>query len=125
MSHVSLDAFQLLIAVYLFYVAAKGSGTLYNFPEIPEGRKETAKRSLRKLYAAAGCVALLDGCVSMLQNSMFTVNFSENEMEIIQNFEIIFLPFLSYHLLSAFSVICTVLFLLLLVCAVIVIRKKT
>lgn len=124
MSHVSLDAFQLLIAVYLFYVAAKGSGTLYNFPEIPESRKETARRSLRKLYAAAGCVALLDGCVSMLQNSMFTVEYNGNEMEITQNFTVSLFPFLSYRMLSVFSVICTVLFLLLLVCAVIVIRKK-
>ena len=115
MSHVSLDAFQLLIAVYLFYVAAKGSGTLYNFPEIPESRKETAKRSLRKLYAAAGCVALLDGCVSMLQNSMFTVEYSENEMKITQNFTISLFPFLNYRMLSVFSVICTILFLLLLV----------
>ena len=123
MSHVSLDAFQLLIAVYLFYVAAKGSGTLYNFPEIPEARKETAKRSLRKLYAAAGCVALLDGCVSMLQNSMFTVEYSENEMKITQNFTISLFPFLSYRMLSVFSVICTILFLLLLVCAVLIIRK--
>ena len=124
MSHVSLDAFQLLIAVYLFYVAAKGSGTLYNFPEIPESRKETAKRSLRKLYAAAGCVALLAGCVSMLQNSMFTVEYSENEMKITQNFTISLFPFLSYRMLSVFSVICTILFLLLLVCAVLIIRKK-
>ena len=66
MNRVSLDAFQLLIAVYLFYVSIKGSGTLYNFPEIPKNKKESVRGHLRKLYAAAGCIALFDGMVSML-----------------------------------------------------------
>ena len=69
MSHVSLDAFQLLVACYLFFTAAKGSGTLYNFPEVPKKKQEPLRQLLRKIYASGGVIALLDGCVSMLQNT--------------------------------------------------------
>lgn len=124
MDHVSLDAFQLLIAVYLFYVAIKGSGTLYNFPTVPKKKQETVRQNLRKMYAAGGVISLLDGAASMLQNSMFSVEYTENGMEISQNYTIPALPFISYQFLSAFSFGCTVLFLLLLAGIVLYIRKQ-
>ena len=123
MSRVSLDAFQLLIAAYLFYVAVKGSGTLYNFPEIPEKKRVTVRQQLRKIYALCGFVALFDGCVAMLQNSMFSVEYTENGSQITQNFTISALPFLSYSMLSAVSTICTVVFVLILVGVILYIRK--
>ena len=123
MSRVSLDAFQLLIAAYLFYVAVKGSGTLYNFPEIPEKKRETVRQQLRKIYALCGFVALFDGCVALLQNSMFSVEYTENGPQITQNFTISALPFLSYSMLSAVSTICTVIFVLILVGVILYIRK--
>ena len=123
MSRVSLDAFQLLIAAYLFYVAVKGSGTLYNFPEIPEKKRETVRQQLRKIYALCGFVALFDGCVALLQNSMFSVEYTENGPQITQNFTIRALPFLSYSMLSAVSTICTVIFVLILVGVILYIRK--
>ena len=119
MSRVSLDAFQLLVAVYLFYVSIRGSGTLYNFPEIPKDKKESVRQQLRKLYAAAGCIALLDGLVSML-----TVDYIENEAVITQNFSIGSLSFINYQFLSAISFVCTVLFVLLLAGVVFLVRKS-
>lgn len=124
MSHVSLDAFQLLVAFYLFFTAAKGSGTLYNFPEVPKKKQEPLRQLLRKIYAVCGVISLLDGCVSMLQNAMFTVAYTESGMEITQNFTINALPFLSYGMLSAASTVLTVLFILLLAAVVIIIRKQ-
>ena len=124
MNRVSLDAFQLLVAVYLFYVSIRGSGTLYNFPEIPKDKKESVRQQLRKLYAAAGCIALLDGLVSMLQNSMFSVDYVENEAVITQNFTIGSLSFINYQFLSAVSIVCTVLFVLLLAGVVFLVRKS-
>ena len=123
MSRVSLDAFQLLIAVYLFYVAIKGSGTLYNFPEIPEKRREEVRQRLRKIFALCGVIALFDGCVSMLQNSMFSVEYTEAGEQVTQNFTIGVLPFLSYTMLSVISAFCTVAFVLILVGVIIYIRK--
>lgn len=124
MNRVSLDAFQLLIAVYLFYVSIKGSGTLYNFPEIPKDKKGSVRGQLRKLYAAAGCVALLDGMVSMLQNSMFTVDYTENEAVVTQNFTIGSMPFITYEFLSTASFVCSVIFVLLLVSVIFLIKKS-
>ncbi len=124
MNRVSLDAFQLLIAVYLFYVSIRGSGTLYNFPEVPKNKKESVRGNLRKLYAAAGCIALLDGMVSMLQNSMFTVDYAENEAVITQNFTIGSMPFITYEFLSTASFVCSVIFVLLLVSVVVLIKKS-
>lgn len=123
MNHVSLDAFQLLVAVYLFYVAIKGSGTLYNFPEIPKKKKEEVRQNLRKIYAVGGCISLLDGAASILQNSMFTVEYTEDSINVTQNFSIDGLPFISYDLLSAISVACTALIVLLLVGVIVYIRK--
>ena len=124
MNRVSLDAFQILVAAYLFYVAIKGSGTLYNFPEIPRKKKEAVRNTLRKLYALGGFISLIDGAASILQNSMFTVNYTENGAEITQNFTIPWLPFLTYDLLSTISFICTILIVALLIGIIVYIRKQ-
>ena len=70
MNRVSLDAFQILVAAYLFYVAIKGSGTLYNFPEIPKKKKEAVRNTLRKLYALGGFISLIDGAASKKESYM-------------------------------------------------------
>ncbi|MBQ8589921.1 MAG: hypothetical protein IJ486_05650 [Firmicutes bacterium] len=45
LSTVSLDSFQLIVAIYLFYVAAKGSGTLYRFGIFPRKKRRGSVRS--------------------------------------------------------------------------------
>lgn len=123
MNRVSLDAFQLLIAAYLFYTAIKGSGTLYNFPEIPEEKREKTRQLLRKIFALCGAVALFDGCITMLQNSMFSVEYTETGAEVTQNFTIGALPFLSYSMLSVTSTVCSVIFVLILLGVIVYIRN--
>lgn len=123
MSHTSLDAFQLLVAVYLFYVAVRGSGTLYNFPEVPKQKQESVRQVLRKIYFAGGCIALLDGAASMLQNSMFTAEYTENGVNITQNYTLDALPFITYRMLTTVSIVCTVAFVLLLAGVIIYTRK--
>ena len=90
-----LDSFQLMVAVYLFYTAVKGRGTLYNFPEIPPEKKDLITGKLRLIYTAGGFISLLDWGASVLQNSMFTVNWTETGREITQNFTVGALPFIS------------------------------
>ena len=124
MNHSSLDAFQLLVAFYLFYIAIKGSGTLYNFPQIPKSKQEKTRQTLRKLYAACGFVALIDAAASILQNSMYTVDYTEDTVKITQNVTIEALPFINYNLLSNISLICTFLIVLLLVGVIIYIQKQ-
>ena len=119
-----LDAFQLLVAAYLFYVAAKGSGTLYNFPTIPKKKQAEVRKNLRIVYAFGGLISLLDGAASMLQNSMFSVKESEAGVEIIQNYTIDVLPFITYDLLSKVSLGCTVIIVLMLFGVVIYTRKQ-
>ena len=59
----------------------------------------------------------------MLQNSMFSVEYTEAGEQVTQNFTIGVLPFLSYTMLSVISAFCTVAFVLILVGVVIYIRK--
>lgn len=124
MTHGLLDSFQLIIAAYLFYTAIRGKGTLFNFPEVPDSKREDVRRKLRIAYTAGGCIALLDGLASILQNDMFTVTYTETGAEITQNYVIEALPFLSYDLLSTVSVICTVLIVSLLIGLIVFIRKQ-
>lgn len=119
-----LDAFQLLAAVYLFWTAYRGKGTLFNFPGIPQEKAETVRRNLRIIYAAGGLIALLDGIVSMLQNEMFTVSYAENGMEIVQNFTIGSMPFITFGLLRTISICCIIAILLLLAGVFIYVRRQ-
>ena len=59
----------------------------------------------------------------MLQNSMYSVEYTENGPQITQNFTISALPFLSYSMLSTLSTICTVVFVMILVGVILYIRK--
>ena len=124
MNRVSLDAFQILVAAYLFYVSIKGSGTLYNFPEIPKKKQASVRGTLRKLYALGGFISLIDGAASILQNSMYTVEYTESGAEITQNFSIPGLPFITYDFLSDISLVCTILIVALLIGIIVYIRKQ-
>ena len=103
MSMVSLDSFQLIIAIYLFYVAIKGSGTLYRFGDLPEEEQVKVVPKLRLLYFLGGMIALIESAVCMLQNSMFTITQTESESQIIQNFQLEACPGLTYQHLSTIS----------------------
>ena len=66
---VSLDSFQLIIGLYLLYVAAKGSGTMYNFFDLPEEDQQRIKNPLRITYAVCGIIALTEAALFMWQAS--------------------------------------------------------
>ena len=119
-----LDAFQFIVAGYLFYTVIKGSGTLYNFPDVPAAKKKSVHKNLRRFYLAGAVIALLDGLAAVLQNQMFTVNYTETGSVITQNFSIPWLPFLTYQMLSTFSLVCTVLFVALLIGVMVYVKKQ-
>ena len=52
-SAAALDSFQLIVALYLFYVAIKGSGTMYRFFDLPEEYQHKTRTPLRIIYPAA------------------------------------------------------------------------
>lgn len=120
-----LDSFQLIVAMYLFYIAIKGSGQLYRFGDMDDQTQAQIRKPLRILYAAGGLIALAEFGVCCLQNSMFTRTAEESGVVIIQNFTIDALPFLSYNLLSLLSSILTALLVGMLVFIVIWMRRKT
>ena len=57
-SAAALDSFQLIVALYLFYVAIKGSGTMYRFFDLPEEYQHKTRTPLRIIYAACGVSAV-------------------------------------------------------------------
>ena len=59
-SAAALDSFQLIVALYLFYVAIKGSGTMYRFFDLPEEYQHKTRTPLRIIYVVCGVLALLD-----------------------------------------------------------------
>lgn len=115
MSAALLDSFQLIVALYLLYVAIRGSGQLYRFADVPEEQRPKIHRLLRRIYAAGGLAALADAGVNALQNSMFTRETVGGAVVVTQNYSIRALPFLSDRLLSVLSAVltCTVVLLLL------------
>ena len=119
------DFFQLMLAVYLFYAAFNKNGSLYDFPNLPEETQATIRPKLRTMFLTAGCIALLDGMISFLKNRMFTVTVTETASAIVQNFEIDFLPFVTYELLNTISTVLTVLMILFFVVLFIWLRKVT
>lgn len=48
-----LDSFQIVVALYLFYIAFKGSGQMYRFGDMDEETQQQIRTPLRLLYAAA------------------------------------------------------------------------
>lgn len=119
------DFFQLMLAVYLFYAAFNKNGSLYEFPDVPEEVQAEMKPKLRAMFLGAGCVALLDGAISFLKNRMFTVVNGDGTQTITQNFEIDWLPFVSYELLNTISTVLTVLLVAFFIFLFVWIRKKT
>ena len=119
-----LDAFQILVAFYLFYTAWTGSGTLYNFPGIPKKKAGIVRRNLRIIYIIGGVVSLLDGAVSMLLNNMFSVSYTEEGAEIVQNYTIDAFPFITYGMLRSISFGCIIFMLILLAGVFIYLRKQ-
>lgn len=119
------DFFQLMLAVYLFYAAFNKNGSLYDFPNLPEETQAAIRPKLRTMFLTAGCIALLDGMISFLKNRMFTVTVTETASSIVQNFEIEFLPFVTYELLNTISTVLTVLMILFFVVLFIWLRKVT
>ena len=125
MNNSFFDFFQLMLAVYLFYAAFNKNGSLYQFPDLPEETQAAIRPKLKTLFLSAGCIALLDGVISFLKNRMFTVTVTETESSIVQNFEIEFLPFLSYGLLNTISTVLTVLLIAFFIGLFIWLRKVT
>lgn len=106
-SAAALDSFQLIVALYLFYVAIKGSGTMYRFFDLPEEYQHKTRTPLRIIYAACGVLALLDAALSMLRSSMFTVAAADGASVVTQNYTIPALPFLSYSFIEIASSVLT------------------
>ena len=107
MSTVFLDSFQLIVAVYLLYLAIMGKGKMYQFFDIPQSDQPRVHKLLRTSYLVCGLLALLDAGANMLQNTMFTQNILETGTTITQNFTIDSMPFVHYELLSTISAVLT------------------
>jgi len=114
-----LDSFQLIVGLYLIYVAIKGSGQMYRFENVPAEQQDSVRKKLRIFYAAAAAVALADFGVSYLMNTMFTVSADGGERIVTQNYTLPQLPFLTYDLLFAVSNVLSVLLIAMLLFAVI------
>ncbi len=122
MSTVYLDSFQLIVAVYLLYVAIKGNGQLYRFFDLSDRYRAFVRRPLRITYAFCGLISLADFGVSSLQSRMYTQSFVGEKVVITQNFKIDSLPFLTYDLLSLLSSVLTALLVVILIGIVVWLR---
>ena len=120
-----LDSFQIVVALYLFYVAGKGSGQMYRFGNMDEETQQQIRKPLRILYAVGGLIALIEFGLCCLQNSMFTRTADEVGVTIVQNFSIEALSFLSYDLLSILTSILTTLLVGLLIFIVAWMQRKS
>ena len=120
-----LDSFQLVVGLYLFYVAIKGSGQMYRFGDMDEKTQLQIRKTLRCLYAVGGTLALAEFGLCALQNSMFTRTADESGVTITQNYSIEALPFLSYNLLSILIFSLTVLLVGLLAFIFLWMRRKS
>ena len=123
MSTALLDSFQLIVALYLFYVAIRGSGQMYRFVEESHPEYQAVRRRLRLIYLVGGFLALIDFGVNALQGQMFTRVVEEDGVRIVQNFSVEQLPFLSYNLLSVVSTVLTAILAILLVAVVLWLRR--
>ena len=110
-----LDSFQFIVALYLLYVAAKGSGQMYRFFDLTQSDQKKVHKPLRLIYLTAGLIALAETAVCMLQNAMFTQNMTDAGMTVTQNFVIESLPFLTYPMLSSVSSVLTILVITILI----------
>ena len=116
MSTAFLDSFQLVIALYLFYIAFKGDGQMYRFGNLSEDQQAQVKKPLRILYTICGIVALSEFGICSLMNQMFTKTVAESgAVTITQNFTISRLPFITYSFLSVLSSILSILVFVILI----------
>jgi threonine/homoserine/homoserine lactone efflux protein len=122
-SNLFLDSFQLIVAVYLLYLAIKGKGNMYRFFDIPQSEQPRIQKLLRAAYLTGGLLALSDAGLNMLQNTMYTQQVTESGEEIIQNFTVGALPFISYDFLSYASSVLTLLIVLVLAGTFIYLRR--
>ena len=63
-----LDSFQLIVGLYLYYVAIKGSGQMYRFGDMDEETERHIRRPLRIIYTVGGTLALIEFGLCALQN---------------------------------------------------------
>ena len=112
-----LDSFQLIVGLYLLYIAVKGKGQMYRFDNVPAERKDSVRAKLRVFYAAAAAVSLADFGISYLMNTMFTVSADGTQSIVTQNYTIPQLPFLTYDLLFTVSNILNIILIVMLVIA--------
>ena len=116
MSTAFLDSFQLVIALYLFYIAFKGDGQMYRLGNLSEDQQAQVKKPLRILYTICGIVALSEFGICSLMNQMFTKTVAESgAVTITQNFTISGLPFITYSFLSVLSSILSILVFVILI----------
>ncbi len=116
MSTAFLDSFQLVIAIYLFYIAIKGDGQMYRFGNLSEEQQVKVKKPLRILYTVGGILALSEFGVCALQNQMFTREVAESgAVTMTQNFTVKGMDFLSYQLLSTLSTVLSLMVFALLI----------
>ena len=120
-----MDSFQLIVALYLFYIAIKGTGQMYRFGDMDEEAQALVRKRLRICYTISGFIALADFGVCCLQSSMFTRTVGEDGVPIVQNFTIDALPFLSYKMLTTASSVLIALLLGMLVFIIVWVRRKT
>ena len=109
MTTAHLDSFQLIVGLYLIYIAIKGSGQMYRFFDLSEYNQQRVKKPLRIIYGVCGTLALLDAGLCMLQNSMYTQTVTEAGTVITQNYSIDSLPFLSFDFLNIVTSLLTIL----------------
>ncbi len=123
MSTALLDSFQLIVALYLLYVAIRGSGQMYRFVEESHPEYHIVRRRLRLIYLIGGIVAAADYGVNALQGQMFTRVAEDGGVRIVQNFTVEQLPFLSYDLLSVASTVLTTVLVILLMAVLFWLRR--
>jgi hypothetical protein len=123
LSSLFLDSFQLIVAVYLLYIAIKGSGTMYRFFDLPEQEQPRVRKLLRTVYLVCGLLALLDAGANMLQNSMFTQQVLESGTTVTQNFALDGFAFVTFDLLSIVSTALTCVIILALAITFIYLRS--
>ena len=111
MSSVFLDSFQLIVAVYLLFIAIRGDGQMFHFNNLTKEQQAQVRTRLRILYAAGGLFAAIDFALSALRTSMFTeATAADGTVSLVQKFTIDGIPFLNdYTFLSRASTVFTVL----------------
>lgn len=126
MSTAFLDSFQLVIALYLFYIAFKGDGQMYRFGNLSEEQQAQVKKPLRIMYTICGFVALSEFGVSSLMSQMFTKTTAESGAVVMtQNFTISGMPFITYSFLSILSSVLSILVFVILIGIVFWLLRKS